>query len=102
MNSFQEHIKINFIYNNHTHHLCDFLHEFGAWIAEEDTLEFTIPNERHNWVLKVKKNRHLQTSKSLFLYHMLRKRIVYGERGKFNKWLFWHFNFNCCQRFEGV
>ena len=45
MNSFQEHIKINFIYNNHTHHLCDFLHEFGAWIAEEDTLEFTIPNE---------------------------------------------------------
>ena len=28
--------------------------------------------------------------------------IVYGERGKFYKWLFWHFNFNCCQRFEGV
>ena len=70
MNSFQEHTIINFIYNNHTHHLCDFLHQFGAWIAEEDTLEFTIPNECHNWVLKVK-NRHLQT---LFLYHMLRKR----------------------------
>ena len=35
----------NKFYNNHTHHLCDLLHEFGAWIAEEDTLEFTIPNE---------------------------------------------------------
>ena len=45
MNSFQEHTIITFIYNNHTHHLCDFLHQFGAWIAEEDTLEFTIPNE---------------------------------------------------------